>query len=126
MRPIELVALGAISGVAAGSMCALLIVLSHIRNLNRRLAKLEMLRWMSQTPQGVEQSTRQGSVIGSHNVAIGVAAQRATQTAAQNSLAQAQLATTVAAQVQAHAQALATVAAKAVSGPNPSLKKPTP
>ena len=125
MRPIELVALGAISGVAAGSMCALLVVLSHIRTLNRRLAKLEMLRWMSQTPQGVEQSAWQAT--SNQNMVIGVATQRAAQTAAQNSLAQAQFASTVAAQVQAHAQALATVtAAKAVSGPNPSLKKPTP
>jgi len=108
MTQIELVAFSAISGFGIGSMFATLIVLAHIRTLNRRLAKLEMLRWMSQTPQGE-------------------ATQRATQTAAQNSLAQAQLATTVAAQVQAHAQALATVtAAKAVSGPNPSLKKLTP
>ena len=103
MKPIELVALGAMSGVAAGSMCALLIVLSHIRNLNRRLAKLEMLRWMSQTPQGV-------------------ATQRATATAAQ--LQTQQILSTN--QLQAMAQAQQNLAAKIAASTLNKNPKPTP
>ena len=103
MTQIELVAFSAISGFGIGSMFALLIVLAHIRTLNRRLAKLEMLRWMSQTPQGV-------------------ATQRATATAAQ--LQTQQILSTN--QLQAMAQAQQNLAAKIAASTLNKNPKPTP